>query len=89
MSRKSEPVTDIKENKVLRRTTDIFLLLMMTVFLFVCGNNGYEGIFGTKLPLFRIIVGGYCAIMLLIIIEGSIIGKLRLTVTDVRHGERS
>lgn len=53
--------------------TDIFLFLMFSVYLFGVSPEGYENISETKYLLFCILCGGYCGIMLILLLQKTVL----------------
>ena len=52
------------ETDVFSKITSVFLALLMTVFLFSFGPDGYLNILAVKRAVFYVLCGGYCAVML-------------------------
>ncbi len=61
------------QQKTLRKTTDLFFILLVTVFLFAFGQKGYETLSLAKQTAFFLICGGYCFVMLLMFLGFSIV----------------
>ena len=57
--------------------TEGWLLLMLTVFPLFCGFEGYSRISEAKFALFCILCGGYAGLMLLLGLEGLLIGAVK------------
>ena len=57
--------------------TTVYIYLMLTVFLFFCGNRGYQGIMAAKFSVFCILCGGYIAVMALAALESLIVGAVK------------
>lgn len=58
--------------------TEIFLVLILTVFLFYTGPQGYQDIVHAKFGAFLILCGGYAAVMILLILEAALVGEYTL-----------
>ena len=52
------------ETDVFSKITSLFLALLLTVFLFSFGPDGYLNILAVKRAVFYLLCGGYCAVML-------------------------
>ena len=57
--------------------TELWLLLMATVFPLYCGFRGYAHISEAKFTVFCVLCGGYAAVMLLLGLEGLLIGAVK------------
>ena len=60
------------------KLTSLYIFLLMTVFLFFCGKNGYQGILQSKVNLFYLICGGYVLISVLLFVEEILIGAIKI-----------
>ena len=67
-----------KQYKMFFGITSIFLILLMTVFLFYVGTKEYQGITDAKFSVFRIVCGGYIFLMGLLLIESIVVGEFRV-----------
>ena len=68
----------MKEYRLFSRITSVFLGLMLTVFLFAFGSGGFQTILSVKYRLFLILCGGYCGVMLLLLMESAVVGAVKL-----------
>lgn len=66
-----------KVNKLFAGITSLFIYLLLSVYLFFCGANGYQGILSAKFSLFCVICGGYILLMGLLRIEYAFIGSVK------------
>lgn len=73
-----------KVNKLFAGITSLFIYLLLSVYLFFCGANGYQGILSAKFSLFCVICGGYILLMGILRIEyifnSSAVEGTRITV---------
>lgn len=60
----------------LQKLTSVYIVLLITVFLFYFDSHGYLAIAEAKLSAFHIICGGYIILAFLILLEGLLIGQL-------------
>ena len=63
---------------VMTKITSVFLTLLLTVFLFYTGNKGFVDIQNAKYKAFMLLCGGYILIALICIIEGALIGAIKI-----------
>lgn len=63
--------------RIFENITTFYIVLLLTVFLFFCGTQGYQGIFEAKAKIFFLICGGYIIISFLLALEGVIIGEIK------------
>lgn len=68
-----------KQDKIFSGITSIFLILLMTVFLFYCGNGGYQRIAEAKYNVFCMICGGYVVLMGILLAESIAVGAIKRT----------
>lgn len=59
------------------KLTALYISLVLTFFLFYCGQNGYQGILQSKAHLFFLICGGYVLTSLLLFVEGILVGEIK------------
>lgn len=69
--------TKVKESRYLVRLTDIYIFLLITVFLLCFDTGGYTSIVDVKFHAFCIISGGYVLLMLVLWIEMLITGQAK------------
>lgn len=69
--------------KLLKRITDIFIYVMLTIFILYCGSSGYSGMFETKFNIFCCICGGYVIVTLLLLVELVVIGHIKFEPTQL------
>lgn len=62
---------------VFTAVTTLYICLLMTGFLFWCGESGYEGIATGKYQAFLAICGGYIALMIVVALESAVIGNAK------------
>ena len=67
-----------KTNHLFVKITTIYTYALLTVFLFFCGSNGYQGILGAKFSMFCVVCGGYVFVMVLLGVESILIGSVKL-----------
>lgn len=60
-----------------KRITDIFIYLMVSVFVLYCGTSGYAGMFEAKFNIFCWLCGGYVIVSVLLLVELAIIGHIK------------
>lgn len=65
-----------RTSNIFEQVTEIYLILMVTVFLLYPGRQGFGGIAEEKYRAFLLLCGGYAAIMLLLLAETAIVGGL-------------
>lgn len=65
-------------DSIFSKLTSLYLISLFTVFLFYCGESGYQGLVESKYILFLIINGGYILITLFAALELIVIGKIEL-----------
>lgn len=70
--------TKNRNNSIFSRITSCYIVLMLTVYLFLCGAGGYQEIFSAKLTGFLVITGGYVAASVVLLLEMRIVGGLNL-----------
>ena len=78
---------------IFERITEIYLVLMVTVFLLYPGRQGFVGIAEEKYRLFLILCGGYTAVMLLLLVESALVGgkgyvRMREAMADTSWTQR-
>ncbi len=61
------------------RLTDVFLVLLLTVYLFVFNSDGYLSLTQAKRPLFYVLCGGYAVLCLLLYFEQLVVGERKPT----------
>lgn len=67
--------TDAKRQGLLHeRLTDVFLVLLLTVFLFAFNSGGYLSLMQAKRPVFYALCGGYVVLCLLLYLEQLAVG---------------
>lgn len=66
-----------KKLELLPAITTVYLVLMLTVFLFWFGPDGYQTISFVKHRLFLILCGGYILVMLVAALESVAVGALK------------
>jgi len=71
-------VRDVKDKNVFSLLTSLYIGLLMTVFLFYSGSQGYQNLVSAKFTAFCIISGGYIILMSLIAAESVVIGAEKL-----------
>lgn len=76
-----------KGAKLLQNMTSVFLALLLTVFLFYVGPEGYQGITGAKYSAFLALCIGYIGVMVLLLAECALVGAVKLPTTGAlwRH----
>lgn len=65
-------------NQVFAGLTAAYIDLLLIVYLFWCGTEGYQDILGAKFSAFCVICGGYILLMGLLAAEYALIGRLKL-----------
>lgn len=73
----------IDQYKLPKTITDIFIYIMLTVFILYCGTSGYSGMFESKFNIFCFTCGGYVIITLLILFELILIGHIKFEPTKL------
>lgn len=63
--------------KLFSDITSIYIVLLLTVFLFYVGEAGYQEIAVAKFDLFRLLCGGYIILMVLAFVGKIITGEVR------------
>jgi len=66
-----------EKRSVFVRLTNGYLYLMLAAFPLLCGAGGYQTIGRVKFSGFCVLCGGYVLLMLLLALEGRIVGGLR------------
>lgn len=66
-----------KAEELFERLCDIYIVLMLTVFLFYFDSSGYSGITEAKLPVFRAISGGFAVLIIILIPSCRLTGMLK------------
>lgn len=76
-----------KGTKLLQNVTSVYLALLLTVFLFYVGPEGYQGITGAKYSAFLALCIGYIGVMVLLLAECALVGAVKLPTTGAlwRH----
>lgn len=69
--------------ETLTNITAVFIVILITVFLFCFGSAGYETITTVKRHFFYAICGGYCAVI--ISLTGYYLIKKRCSVIELKH----
>ena len=69
---------DQSARRLFESVSAIYLILMMTVFLLWPGTAGYISISSSKFTLFLIFCGGYAGLMILLHVEETLIGGMKL-----------
>lgn len=67
-----------RANQIWVNLTTIYLYSLLTIYLFYCGTDGYQGITSGKFSMFCLLCGGYILLMGVLGIESILIGTLPL-----------
>ena len=67
-----------RTNQLFTRITALYICLLLTLGLFYCGWEGYQGITQAKFSMFCALSGGYVLLMVLLGLECALIGRLKL-----------
>jgi len=68
----------VKQSAFFSKITSVYLVLMLTLFLFFVGGSGYQSITATKYTTFLILCGGYVGVVLLLLVEGILLKQIKL-----------
>lgn len=66
-------------DKLFVSVTTLYVYLLLTLYLFFCGTEGYQGITQGKFSMFCALCGGYILLMALLGVECALIGKGKLS----------
>lgn len=76
-----------KSRYLFEKTTDCYVLLLITVFFLYTGSGGYQSILNSKASAFYLLSGGYIILTLLVWGEGILVGVLpRPSMKAFWHG---
>jgi O-antigen ligase len=70
-------VAILRGKNIFSAITEIFILLLLTVFLFYCGSGGYQDILTEKYHAFLWICCGYIVVMGILAVELLLVGAVR------------
>lgn len=70
--------TNGQKATVFEMITSIYIVLLITAFLFFCGSGGYQEIVRYKFLGFCVISSGYCAVMGIVGIECLLVGQTKI-----------
>ena len=68
---------DKNKFKIFEDISSVFLVLMLSVFLFWFDGKGYTNIVNAKADAFHIVCGGYIALVALLILESFAVGNIK------------
>ena len=64
--------------KLFSNITSIFIILLVTIFLFYIGQAGYQDIAIAKYGLFRLLCGGYIVLSIILFVRKAVTGAIKL-----------
>lgn len=72
-----------KADSIFIKITSCYICALLTLYLFFCGTNGYQGVVRAKFLVFCVLCGGYILLMGVLGIECVLIGAIKFTTLRV------